>query len=116
MRPRPQSEQTAPPPVDRARVRELVAALHAAHVAALVTGVTKPVHAAAPGPSLADICGDSCMVTYYLLYAFDDPAGLTGASDPPRPPLSVDEMTDHIVKCAPRWAEDADRIRHPSRY
>jgi len=104
-------EQPAPetPPVDRARVRELVAALHAAHCG-------EPVHVAAPGPSLADLCGGSCMVGYYLKYAFDDPAGLTGASDPPRPPLSVDEMTDHIVKCAASWAEDTDRVRHPSRY
>jgi hypothetical protein len=107
MRHREQPEPETPP-VDRARVRELVAALHAAHCG-------EPVHAAAPGPSLADICGDSCMVDYYLLYAFNDPAGLTGASDPPPAVPSVDTITDHIVKCAPRWAEDRDRVRHPSR-
>lgn len=109
MRHRPQPEPEAPPPVDRARVRELVAALHAAHCG-------EPVHAAAPGPSLDDICGGSGMVGYYLLYAFNDPAGLTGAADPPPPVPSVDTMTDHIVKCAPSWAEATDRVRHPSRH
>ena len=108
MRHREQPEPETPP-IDRARVRELVAALHAAHCG-------EPVHAAAPGPSLDDICGGSCMVGYYLLYAFNDPAGLTGASDPPPPVPSVDTMTDHIVRCAPSWAEDTDRVRHPSRY
>ena len=104
-------EQPAPetPPIDRARVHELVAALRAAYCG-------EPVHVADAGQALADLCGGSCMVGYYLQYAFDDPAGLTGASDPPRPPLSVDEMTDHIVKCAPSWAEATDRVRHPSRY
>jgi hypothetical protein len=48
----------------------------------------------------------SLMVTYYLKYALGHPGG----------PPSVDTMTDHIVKCAPSWADDADRVRHPSRY
>ena len=107
MRPYPKPAPETPP-VDRARVRALVSELHAAHCG-------EPTHVAAPGQALKDICGGSCMVTYYLLYAFDDPASLTGASDPPRPPLSVDEMTDHIVKCAPAWADATDRVRHPSR-
>lgn len=108
MRPHPRAEPETPAPVNRARVRELVAALHAAHCG-------EPTHAVAPGPSLDEICGDSCMVRYYLLDAFNDPAGLTGAADPPPPLPSVDEITDHIVKCAPRWAEDTDRVRHPPR-
>lgn len=90
-----------PPPVDRDRVRELVARLHAAYCG-------ESVPAAGPGYSLEDFCGGSCMLGYYLAAEFGHP-------DPAAVP-SIDSMVDNIVKCAAGWAEGTDRVRHPSRY
>lgn len=43
------------------------------------------------------------MVTYYLKYALEP--------NQPGGPPSVDTMTDHLMKCAAKWAEDAARKR-----
>lgn len=94
-------EDPAPetPPLDRARVRELVARLHAAY-----RGESVP--AAGPGYSLEDFCGGSCMLGYYLAAEFGHP---DTAAVP-----SVDTMVDNIMKCAAGWAEDAAWSRsHP---
>jgi hypothetical protein len=96
MKRHPQPEAPPPPPIDRARVRELVEQLRAAACAG------ESIHATGPVYELDDLVG-SCMAGYYVVLT------LGFSDDPP----SVDKMVAHIVKHAERWAEDARRIRDP---
>ena len=83
-----------PAPVDRAQVHALVAELHAAADAG------ESIHGAPAVYALDDLCG-SCMAGYYVTAMLAHPVA----------PPSVDTMVDHILKGAPRWAEDAARLR-----
>ena len=92
MKPRPRPSPT-PPPVDRAKVHALVAELHAAKCRG------ESIHATPPIYALDDLVG-SCMAGSYVAYMLSTDA-----------PPSVDTMVANIMKLAPRWAEDAARLR-----
>jgi hypothetical protein len=93
---KPQPE-TPPPPVDRARVRELVEQLHAAACAG------ESIHAHPAVYAIDALIGGSIMPGYYVVAEL-------GLSEPPLP---VEVMVEHILRHAERWAADARRVREP---
>jgi hypothetical protein len=85
----------APPPVDRARLRELVEELHAA------ASRGESIHAHPAVYAIDALTGGSVMAGYFVVAELASPDG----------PPPVEAMVTHIMRHAARWASDAARTR-----